>query len=75
MPNILWKCLKYHYDWKSKGNDDVIAKTRNSDIFKNLKQEIENFNERLKQFNAQYEDLKTSTLYGISLIKSKCKDE
>ena len=49
-------------------SDDFIAKTKNSDIFKDLKQEFENFNERLKQFNAQYEDLKASTLYGISLI-------
>ncbi|RAK15432.1 AAA domain-containing protein [Anoxybacillus vitaminiphilus] len=52
-------------------SDDFINKTKNSSIFKELKQEIDNFNERLKHFNAQYEDLKISTLHSIQSISNK----
>ncbi|GLB61780.1 MULTISPECIES: TrlF family AAA-like ATPase [Bacillaceae] len=52
-------------------NDEFIEKTKNGSIFKDLKREINDFNERIEHLLAQYTDIKLSTLTALDSLSEK----
>lgn len=52
-------------------NEQFIEKTKNGYIFKDMKQEIEDFNKRIEHLQEQYTDLKISTLHALDSLNEK----
>lgn len=52
-------------------NDQFVDKTKNAYIFKDLKQEISDFNKRIEHLKNQYTDLKLSTLHALDSLNEK----